>query len=147
MIKLPFFIFVRSGLNTICLQISNHTVKFSLPHLFKPFGITEPFYKSGTNGVICTTKCSTIPRFSKCIVTIAAQGPNLRTIIGTINSSSNITAATFGINCIFLCSKTIFIPDFCECSIWIFINFNPIPRSIISIFAFINKETTLTDQL
>ena len=42
------------------LQFSNHTVESTLPHLFKPFSMTKPFYESGTNHIVCFNKRSAI---------------------------------------------------------------------------------------
>ena len=89
----PLFVFVRSGFEAFSLKRLNHTVESATPHLFKPFGMTEPFYKGGTNCIVGFDKYSAIPRFCKSIVTRTAKSPNLGAIIRTVNSSSNVTTA------------------------------------------------------
>ena len=66
---LPFFIFVWRGFKTFSLKGFNHTIECATPHLLEPFGVTEPFYKCRTNRIVCFNKCSTIPSFSKGIIT------------------------------------------------------------------------------
>ena len=91
--KLPLFIIVGCILNTVFSEFLNHTVKLAFPHFLKPFGMTEPFYESGTDCIVCFDKGSAQGSFCEYIVTVTAECPDLGAIVRAIDRSCNVTAA------------------------------------------------------
>ena len=78
---LPIAIFVGCRGESSRLEIAHHTVELTAPHSFEPIGLTEPLYERGADGVIRFDECPAPERFGKLEVTIAAQRPDLGTII------------------------------------------------------------------
>ena len=91
--QLPISIRIGRILHAVTIQPFNHLVKSRLPEVIKPFRFAEPFYQRGADCIVCTDKSASVPRFGKSIVSIAAERPNLRAVIRTIDCCCDIAAA------------------------------------------------------
>ena len=93
-IPLPVSIYVWSILYTFSAKMIYHSIEFTSPHMFEPVCMTKPFNKRMADCIISSDKCPTIPCLCQDIISISSQCPNLRTVIGTINSSRHITSSS-----------------------------------------------------
>ena len=87
---LPMFVLIGGVVIAACLEFVDHAVELRLPHSLEPFGIAEPLYQCGTNGIVCANEGAAIPSFGQGVVSIAAKRPYLWAVIRTINTSCNI---------------------------------------------------------
>ena len=71
----PILVLIRSICNALVIQTFNHSIKFSLPHLFEPICFSEPSDNRRTDRIISTDEQSPVPRSAKLIVAITAKSP------------------------------------------------------------------------
>ncbi len=90
MISFPISVVVRCVFHTAVIEPLHHVVQYTAPHLFEPFGFSEPFYNCWADCVVCMNERSAGNRFCQSVVSEATQRPNLRAVIRTIYTCCNI---------------------------------------------------------
>ena len=90
--NLPNLVFVRSGFHALSLEIPDHPIQLAAPHVLEPVGLAKPLYQSGADGVVQMDEQTAIPAGGQGVIAVPTQGPNLRTVVGTVNSGSYIAA-------------------------------------------------------
>ena len=92
---------IGCAFNTLLIEELYHMVEPAFPKLFEPCSIAEPADKRGTDGVIDIDERPAIPRFSQRAVAETPQCPDLRTVVGPIDTGCDVTALGCPINSIF----------------------------------------------
>lgn len=74
------------------IQAFHHTVKFSLPQLFEPRGLSKPPDKFWADGVVGADERPAVPSSGKGIVPVPTQRPHRRAVIRAVHAGGNIAA-------------------------------------------------------
>ena len=71
----------------------NELVQMILPEALKPFCFPKPFDKMRTDRIVAADKRPTKQMLRKPVVSITAQRPDLRTVVGAVDGGGDVTVA------------------------------------------------------